>query len=399
MWNWQHVPGCSGKAMEVELSVPYFVPPIGPEEVEAAVRVLESGWLTTGPEAAAFEAEMAAVIGGNVEAICVSSATAGLHLALEAIGICPGDAVLVPTLTFTATAEVVRYLGAEVILVDCDPDTLNICLEDASRRMRPNVRAIMPVHFGGLAVERQPLLEFAGRHGLRIVDDAAHAFPTTSTGRMVGNWQTDATVFSFYANKTISTGEGGMVVTANPQIAARVRTMRSHGMSRDAFDRFKKIGAHWSYDVVAPGFKYNLPDIAAAIGRVQLRKAERFRIGRENAANWYYEGLAGLPLKLPSRAMQGDLHAWHLFPIQLKAECPLRRDELIENLSSHGIGTSVHYRPLHKMSYWKDQTGASPPDYPNAETYFSGALSLPLFPSMTKEQCEEVCGAIRSALV
>jgi dTDP-4-amino-4,6-dideoxygalactose transaminase len=381
------------------VTVPFFVPPVGEEEIEAAVAVLRSGWLTSGPEVAAFEAEFAAAIGGDgLEAVAVNSATAGLHLALEAIGIGPGDAVLVPTLTFTATAEVVRYLGADVILVDVEPNTLLIDLADAARRMTDRVKAIMPVHFGGLAMDREALLAFANAHQIAIVDDAAHALPSSDHGHVVGNWGTHATVFSFYANKTITTGEGGMVVTRDSAIARRIRLMRTHGMSRDAFDRFRVTGASWEYDVVAPGFKYNLTDLAAAIGRVQLRKREHLRLGREAAAKSYLKHLEGLPLGLPADASENSVHSWHLFPITVKHDAAVDRDALITHLSNAGIGTSVHYKPLHLMRYWKDACQVDSQSFPIADRHFATTVSLPIFPGMTEEQCEGVCAALRAVL-
>ncbi len=381
------------------MSVPFFVPPVGEEEVEAAVTVLRSGWLTSGPEVAAFEKELAQSIGGDgLEAVAVNSATAGLHLALEAIGIGPGDSVLVPTLTFTATAEVVRYLGADVILVDCDPDTLLIDLADAERRMTPQVKAIMPVHFGGLAMDREALLAFAARHNIAIVDDAAHALPSSDKGHMVGNWGTAATVFSFYANKTVTTGEGGMVVTRDAAIAKRIRLMRTHGMSRDAFDRFRVTGASWEYDVIAPGFKYNLTDLAATIGRVQLRRREELRAGREIVAHRYFQQLADLPLQLPAEAADGSLHSWHLFPVKLQAGAALDRNSLINALSERGIGTSVHYKPLHQMTYWKEACDVNSQSFPVADGHFANTVSLPLFPGMTEAQSDEVCAALRALL-
>ncbi len=379
------------------MPVPFYVPPLGEAEVDAAVAVLRSGWLTSGPEVAAFEKEFAESIGGGgIHAVAVNSATAGLHLALEALGIGPGDAVLVPTLTFTATAEVVRYLGADVILVDCDPDTLLIDLEDAERRCTSQVKAIMPVHFGGLAMDRGALFSFAARHNIAIVDDAAHAFPSSDKGHVVGSWGTAATVFSFYANKTITTGEGGMVVTKDEAIAKRIRLMRTHGMSRDAFDRFRVTGSSWEYDVVAPGFKYNLTDLAAAIGRVQLGRREELRQGRQAAAMRYFELLTDLPLKLPARPSDDSLHSWHLFPVQVMSGAAIGRDEMIAALAKHGIGTSVHYKPLHQMSYWKEACDIDSQSFPIADRHFATTVSLPLFPDMTEAQSREICDCLRS---
>jgi dTDP-4-amino-4,6-dideoxygalactose transaminase len=380
------------------MSIPFFQPSIGEEEIEAVVAVLRSGWLTTGPKAREFEQKFATFIGGGVEAVSVNSATAGLHLAAEACGIGPGDAVLVPTLTFTATAAVIRYLGAEVILVDVDEGTRNIDLEDAERRLTPNCKAIMPVHFGGLPCDMGKVLDFARRYGLKVIEDAAHALPARCDGRLIGAWESDACVFSFYANKTITTGEGGMLVTRHPHIAARARQMRTHGLDRDALDRFRKVGASWAYDVAAPGFKYNLTDMAAAIGVVQLGRAERLQSERQRAAERYLEALAGLPLDCPAPAPRSSLHSWHLFPIRLHETARVTRDELIAALTANGIGTSVHYRPLHQMTYWKERYPTAANEFPVADRYFAGALTLPLFPGMSDSQVDRVVAVVRELL-
>src|SRR5215471_13542701 len=269
-------------------SIPCFKPTIGEQEIAAAISVLRSGWLTTGPKAREFEKKFAVFMGGDVEAVAVNSATAGLHLAAEACGIGPGDEVIVPTLTFTATASVIRYLGAEVVLVDVEEDTRTIDLDHAARAMTPRTRAIMPVHFGGFPCDMEKVLSFAGRHRLKLIEDAAHALPTRCNGRLIGSWESDACVFSFYETKPITTGEGGMIVTRNARLAAHVRTMRMHGLNRDAFDRFRRVGASWDYDVVAPGYKYNLTDLAAAVGIVQLKRVEGLQRSRQRAAGRYF---------------------------------------------------------------------------------------------------------------
>ena len=378
--------------------VPFFRPAIGEDEIAAVTAVMRSGWLTTGPNAKNFEQSFEEFVGGDVEAVAVSSATAGLHLAAEACGLGPGDEVLVPTLTFTATAAVLRYLGAEVVLVDVDERTRTIDLEHAERRMTPRCKAIMPVHFGGLACDMTAILDFARRHGLKVIEDAAHALPARHDGKLIGSWESDACVFSFYANKPITTGEGGMVVTRNPDVAARVRKMRSHGLDRDAFDRFTKVSASWAYDVAAPGFKYNLTDIAAAIGVHQLSRALEFQTARQRIADRYFELLAGLPVDCPADAGPEGLHAWHLFPIRVHDGARATRDELIEILAGKGIGTSVHYRPLHQMSYWKTRYTIPDGEFEVADRYFAGAVSLPLFPGMTEQQVDRVVSVLRAAL-
>ena len=378
--------------------IPFARPDIGDAEIEAVARTLRSGWVTTGPETKAFESEFAAYLGGGVQAIAVNSATAGLHLALEAIGIGPGDEVIAPTLTFTATVEVARYLGADAKLVDVDPVTLNIdpaCIEAA---ITPRTRAILPVHYGGLACDMAAIFDIARRHGLQVVEDAAHALPTTSQGTMVGQLPSAAAVFSFYANKTMTTGEGGMVVTRNERLAQRMRVMRLHGISRDAFDRFSSRTPAWYYEIVAPGFKYNLTDTAAALGRVQLQRLPAFLARRRQLAARYLAELRDLPLVLPADAPAGETHAWHLFVLRVADAARVTRDEVIQRLSDAGIGTSVHYVPLHRQPYWRDRYGLTPEQFPVAEAAYQRMFSIPLFTAMSDDEQARVIGALRAAL-
>jgi dTDP-4-amino-4,6-dideoxygalactose transaminase len=379
-------------------SIPCFRPVIGRQEIEAVVAVMRSGWLTTGSKAREFELKFAEFLGGGVEAVAVNSATAGLHLAAEACGIGPGDEVIVPTLTFTATGSVIRYLGAEVVLVDVEEGTLTIDLDHAERRLTPSCKAVMPVHFGGLPCDMTKVLAFARRHGLKVIEDAAHALPTRCGGRMIGTWESDASVFSFYATKPITTGEGGMIVTRDPRIAERARTMRSHGLNRDAFDRFRKVGASWNYDVVAPGYKYNMTDVAAAVGVVQLERVYALQAARQRAAERYFQRLADLPLDCPAPAPVGSLHSWHMFPIRVHKTARGTRDDLIAALAADGIGTSVHYRPLHQLIYWKERYPSKPGDFPVADRYFAGAVTLPLFPGISDAQVDRVAQVVRRVL-
>jgi dTDP-4-amino-4,6-dideoxygalactose transaminase len=375
-------------------SIPCFRPAIGEEEIAAATAVLRSGWLTTGPKAREFEEKFAAYMGRDVEAVAVNSATAGLHLAAEACGIGPGDEVIVPTLTFTASASVIRYLGAEVVLVDVEEKTHCIDLDHAERRLTPRCKAIMPVHFAGLPCDMTKVQAFARRYGLKVIEDAAHAMPARHDGRLIGSGESDACVFSFYACKPITTGEGGMIVTRNAELAARARVMRTHGLNRDAFDRFRNVGASWAYDVVAPGFKYNLTDVAAAIGVVQLSRAETLQASRQRAAESYLRKLADLPLDCPAAAPPGGLHAWHMFPIRLHEHARANRDDLIAGLTAERIGTSVHYRPLHEMTYWKERYHCEQSEFPVASRYFEGAVTLPLFAGMTDAEVDRVVNAV-----
>jgi len=378
--------------------LPFALPDIGEEEIAAVVECLRSGWVTTGPTARRFEAAFRDYLGADVQAISVNSATAGLHLALESLGIGPGDEVIVPTLTFTATAEVVRYLGAQPVLVDVDAVTLNMDPRAVEAAITPRTRAIVPVHYAGMACDMDALLTLARRHGLRVVEDAAHAFPTRYRGRLVGTLDSDITVFSFYANKTMTTGEGGMVVVRDPELARRIRLMRLHGISQDAFDRYVSKTPAWFYEVVAAGFKYNLTDIAAAIGIEQLKKIDRFLEQRQRLAARYDEALAGLPLVLPPRPEGDSTHAWHLYVVRLREDAALRRDELIVRLSELGIGTSVHFIPLHRQPYWRDNCVSVPERFPVAEAAFGAMLTLPLYTRMTDASQERVIHALHELL-
>jgi dTDP-4-amino-4,6-dideoxygalactose transaminase len=379
--------------------LPFALPEIGDEEIAEVVDTLKSGWVTTGPKARRFEQDFAAFLGQpGIEAIAVNSATAGLHLALEAIGIQPGDEVITTTHTFTATAEVVRYLGADVKLVDIDPATLNIDPAAIEAAITPKTKAIIPVHYAGLAVDMAAILDIARRHNLKVVEDAAHALPSTHAGQLIGTLASDATVFSFYANKTITTGEGGMLVTRNPAIAARAKVMRLHGINRDAFDRFTAKVPSWYYEIVAPGFKYNLTDIAAALGIHQLKRAHAFQQKRTQLAALYNELLADLPLILPPQAQPGELHSWHLYVLRLADGAPIGRDALIEALYAAGIGCSVHYIPLHLHPYWRERYDLQAADFPHSQHAYERMLSLPLYTRMTEADVRRVVAALRAAL-
>ncbi|MCY0856206.1 DegT/DnrJ/EryC1/StrS family aminotransferase [Cupriavidus sp. D39] len=377
--------------------LPFAQPEIGEEEIAEVVATLRSGWVTTGPKTKQFEADFAAFLGGGVEAIAVNSATAGLHLALEAVGVGPGDEVITTTHTFTATAEVIRYLGADPVFVDVSADTLCIDTDAIEKAITPRTRAIMPVHFGGRAADMGRIIAIARKHDLRVIEDAAHALPATSDGQLVGTLDTDATVFSFYANKTITTGEGGMVVTRDPEIAKRAKIMRLHGISRDAFDRFVSTAPSWYYEIVAPGFKYNMTDVASAIGIHQLKKANAFHQRRAVIAARYDEALADLPLVLPPHAQTGDIHSWHLYVIQLADGAPCSRDALIDHLFKQGIGCSVHYIPLHLQPYWRDQYHLTPEMFPVSQRIYERTLTLPLYTRMRDEDVERVIKSVRDA--
>jgi dTDP-4-amino-4,6-dideoxygalactose transaminase len=372
------------------------LPDVGEAEIEAVTEAIRSGWVSSGPKVKEFEQAFSDHIGSDVVGVAVNSATAGLHLALEACGIGSGDEVLVPTWTFTATAEVVRYLGAEPVLVDVTPDELNMDWEDATRKLSSRTRAIMPVHFAGLPVSPKAIADFARSHELAVVEDAAHAFPASREGEPVGASDSSATVFSFYATKTMTTGEGGMVVTRKPDIAARIRTMRLHGISRDAFDRYRSSAPSWHYEVVAPGYKYNLTDPAAAMGLVQLRRAESMRRRRAEIATRYSEAFAALGLDLPASPTGGTEHSWHLYVIRVPGG--VNRDRVIEDLAKTGIGTSVHFIPLHLQPYWRDRAGLTPQAFPIATREYQRVISLPIYSSMTDEQVDRVIAALTKVI-
>lgn len=381
--------------------IPFARSAISDAEINEVVECLRSGWVTTGPRTARFEKEFAEFIGVK-HALAVNSATAGLHLALEAAGVGPGDVVLTTPFTFTATAEVVRYMGAEVAFADVNAATLNLDsseLERALVRHRGKVKVILPVHYGGLACDMRAIGALADAHGARLVEDAAHAFPTTFEGKLIGSFGW-VTAFSFYATKTICTGEGGMVVTADDDAARRMKVMRLHGINRDAWDRYTAKNASWQYDVIAPGFKYNLTDVASSMGIHQLARAEALRNQRESIARRYSTAFASLPLQLPAEAPAGDIHAWHLFPIRLEtARLAIDRARFIEEMREAGIGTSVHFIPLHHMTYWRERYGLSPKDFPVASAAYEHIVSLPIYPGMTDGQVERVIDAVRAILV
>lgn len=379
--------------------LPFALPEIGEEEINEVISALRSGWVTTGPKTKQFEADFTQFLGeSNIESIAVNSATSGLHLALEAVGIGPGDEVIVPTYTFTATAEIVRYLGATPIMVDVDANTFNMTADSFGAAITDRTKAVVPVHFAGLACEMDPIISMARQRNIKIIEDAAHALPTLYNGRLIGTLDSDITVFSFYANKTMTTGEGGMVVTRDPELAKRCKVMRLHGISRDAFDRYVSTKPSWFYEVIAPGFKYNMPDIAAAIGIHQLKRLPDFQKKREKMADLYIQAFQGLPLQMPSLATGCSTHAWHLFPVKLMPEAGLKRERFIELMAELGIGCSVHFIPLHLHPYWRDTYGLQPEMFPVAQKIFEQEVSLPLYTKMTDSDQQRVIDAVKKVL-
>jgi dTDP-4-amino-4,6-dideoxygalactose transaminase len=398
------------------MEVPFFRPSITEAEISEVVACLRSGWLTTGPRTKQFEASFAAQVGAR-HAIALNSCTAALHLAVEALGLRPGQAVLVPTMTFAATAEVVRYQGAVPVLVDCDPVTLNMDLEDAQRKLddlragrtplNPGLEVVgmIPVHVGGLMMDMQAVADFAKRHRLWVVEDAAHSFPAAfragpdAAWRRCGENTAAVSCFSFYANKTITTGEGGMAVTDDDGLADRMRQMSLHGLSKDAWKRYSG-GGSWDYRIVAPGYKYNLTDVASAIGIHQLARAEAMRCERESLADSFRRRLADLDqLELPPSSPD-RIHAWHLFPIKLRLEkLRIDRNAFIEALRARAVGSSVHWRPLHLHPYYQDAFAWRPEHLPAATAVWERCISLPIYPGMTPKEQDYMIEAVRDLLV
>ncbi len=373
--------------------LPFHIPDIGEDEIQAVVETLRSGWLTTGPKVRQFEEDFARYIGCR-HAVALNSGTAALHLALEAVGIKAGDEVLVPTLTFAATAAVVLHLQAKPRLVDCRPETLNLDPDQIERAITAKTRAIIPVHISGLPCEMGRILEIAKAHNLRVIEDAAHALPARFQEQRVGTIG-DITCFSFYATKTITTGEGGMATTENPEWAERMRIMGLHGISKDAWKRYTAEGS-WYYEILSPGYKYNLTDLAAAIGIQQLKKCDQFWQARRHIAALYTEGFQDMPeITTPALAREGQ-HAWHLYILQLNLErLRISRNEFVELLKQYQIGTSVHFIPLHLHPYYRETFGYRPQDLPQASAAFERIVSLPLYPKMTEAQVQHVISAVR----
>ena len=370
----------------------FALPDVDDAEISAITDVVRSGWVTTGPVAQKFEAEFGRFVGAP-QAVAVNSGTAAMHLALDAIGLKEGDEVVTSPYTFAATAEVVRYFNAKPVFVDVDPVSLNMDPARIEGAITGRTRAILPVHIAGQAADMDPLLEIAKRRGLAVVEDAAHAFPARYKGRMIGSFG-DLTCYSFYATKTITTGEGGMVTTANAEWADRCRVMRLHGISKDAWKRYTAEGS-WYYEIVAPGFKYNLTDIAAAMGLAQLGKADRMLRRREAIARRYGEAFGTLPeLEVP-RVMPWAGHAWQLYLLRLNAgRLKISRAQFIEELKVRKIGSSVHFIPLHVHPYYRERYGYKPEDYPVAYGQYQRVVSLPIYSKMTDQDVEDVVDAV-----
>jgi dTDP-4-amino-4,6-dideoxygalactose transaminase len=361
-------------------------------EKQAVLEILESGWLTTGPRVREFEQSFAKYVNAS-HAVAVNSCTAALHLALAGLDISDGDEVIIPTMTFAATGEVVLYQGAEPVLVDCLPGSFHMDPGKVAAAITPRTRAIIPVHYAGYPCEMEVILEIARRHKLKVVEDAAHSLPTWYKGKMVGSIG-DATCFSFYATKTLTTGEGGMITTEDAELADRLRILSLHGISRHAWNRYSEQGT-WRYEILEAGYKYNLTDIQAAIGLVQLAKCNAMRVSRARVAHEYARLLGNQDaFALPSIPAGSD-HAWHLFVIEVNSiALRITRDQVIDELKRRGIGTSVHFIPLHLHPLYQNKLGYRTGQFPNAEDKFDRAISLPIYPGMTPDEVERVAEAL-----
>lgn len=397
----------------MKLNVPFLRPHLGEDEINEVVTTLKSGWLTSGPQVKKFEEEFATAVKAKY-AVALNSCTAALHLAVDALGLEEGQGVLIPTMTFAATAEIILYKNAIPILVDCDPETFNMDLADAERKIEmfrtgklpfsydpeAEIVGIIPVHVGGFMMDMNAIRSFAEKHNLWIVEDAAHAFPAAWRSDKESEWEicgqntAAVTCYSFYANKTITTGEGGMAVTDNKDLADRIRLMSLHGLSNDAWRRFSGTGA-WDYRIIRPGYKYNLTDIAAAIGVHQLAKAESMRQEREDVARFYLEQMSDIDeIELP--VWDDDrIHSWHLFPIRLKLEqLSIDRNTMMEELKKNGVGCSVHWRPLHLHPLYEELSW-NLEDFPVATAVWERFISLPIFPAMTDAEISHVVEIVK----
>ena len=374
--------------------LPFAKPDLHAEEIDEVVAVLKSGWLTTGPRVQKFEAALKEDLGAP-HVLAVSSATAGLHLAMLALGLKEGDEVITTPLTFAATLNTIVLAGGKPVLVDVDPTTFNIDVERVAKAIGPRTRAIMPVHFAGLPVDLDPLYALAEKHGLRIVEDCAHAIHAEYKGKRLGSFG-DTQVFSFHPNKNMTTGEGGVITTRDPALAKAVSVQRFHGIDRDAFNRFSKAGSQ-VYDVIAPGYKYNMMDIQAAIGLHQLKRLDGFIDARLKLAERYDQLFADWnSLVRPRPAPFPHRHAWHLYTVLIEeAACGIDRDSFIAAMKEKNIGLGLHYTAAHLFTFYRERFGYKPGDFPHAERIGNAIVSLPLFPTMTAAEQDRVVAAMR----
>jgi perosamine synthetase len=374
----------------------FHKPFLSEEEVDEIVDTVRSGWLSMGPKTLRFESKFNSYIGSK-KSIAVSSWTAAGHLTLEAFGLKAGDEVIVPTMTFPATAEIVCYFGAKPVIVDVSEDTLNISLKEIEKAITPKTKAIIPVHYGGQPCDMDEILEIAKKYGLKVLEDAAHSLPATYKGKKIGTIS-DVTCFSFYATKTLSTGEGGMICTNDDELAERCSIMRLHGINRDAWKRYSESGS-WYYEVVAPGFKYNFTDLQASLGLPQLKKVDYMWESRKRIAARYTKELKDLEA-IELHTVKSDRESsWHLFPIRLHLEkLNKTRAQIIEELRKNNIGVGVHFMPVHQHLYYSETFNLRDDDYPVASSIFPRLLSLPIYPGMNEENVDRVISVLTDVL-
>lgn len=371
--------------------LPFSPPSISEEEIAAVVETLRSEWITTGPKTKEFEQHFADYIGASA-ALALNSCTGGLHIALAALGIGPGDEVITTPITFACSANVIEHVGATPILADVEPETLTLDLQQVAQKITARTKAIMPVHFAGHPAEMRPLLDLAAQHRLFVIEDAAHALPAKYEGQMIGTLS-DFTAFSFYATKNLTTAEGGML-TGTPERIAEARLWSLHGMNRDAWKRYSSEGS-WYYEVVLPGFKYNMTDIQAALGIVQLRRLSEFQARRRAIVAQYQAAFSALEaLQVPVERPNVE-HAWHLYTLRLNLEqLRITRAQFIEELKARNIATSVHFIPIHLHPYYRDRYGWRPEDFPVAYWEYQRLVSLPLHPRLSDADVADVINAV-----
>ncbi len=377
------------------MQIPFYRVKLEEEDIQKVEEVLRSGWIGQGPQVEQFEKEFAEYVGAS-EAVALSSCTAGLFLALRALGIGPGDEVITSPLTFAATANVIENTGAKPVFVDVDPVTCNIDPVSVKAAVTPRTKAIIPVHLYGRPCEMDRIMEIASKHNLMVIEDAAHALGAAYKGKPIGSIG-HVTSFSFYATKNLTTAEGGMLTTDDPDLANKIRILRLHGISRDAWKRYTH-SSPVHYQVVMPGFKFNMTDIQAALGRNQLKRFHEIQTRRRRLWNMYRERLKNINgIRLPLEEEKGIVHAYHLFAVLIEHE-RITRDEIMNQLAEMGVSTSVHFHALHLQPYYREKYGYKPGDFPHAEHISTRTLSLPFFPSMSEDELEYVCECLKKIL-
>ena len=374
--------------------LPFHKPYITEDEVNEVVDTIRSGWWTTGPKSIKFEKDFNSFIGSKYS-VSTNSWTAAAHLALEAIGLQRGDEVIIPAITFTATAEIICYFGAKPVIVDVQPDTFNIDPNEVEKAITSKTKAIIPVHYGGQPCDMDEITDIAKKHKLKVIEDAAHAIPATYKGKKIGTIS-DVTCFSFYATKTLATGEGGMLCTGDEEIAKRSSIMRLHGINSDAWKRYTSEGS-WFYEVVAPGFKYNFTDIQAALGLAQLKKVDFLWKCRKEINEQYDKGFVANEF-IKIHGLRGNREsAYHLYPILLDLEkLTISRSQFIDELKNIGIGSSVHFIPLYIHPYYRDTFKLDINDFPVSENIYPRLMTLPIWPGMKKEEVNRVIEGVKS---